>query len=323
MRFNDPLSKMQEQMRSLNPALKLQEQMRSYDPILKLQEQMRSFDPILKLQEQMRSYDPILKLQEQMRSYDPILKLQEQMRSYDPILKLQEQMRSNDPFLKLQEQMRSDFFPNLKEMMSLQFATAIAIVAEQEVAIDDSPADDSDFRSTDSFRKLYLFVDSLYDAISDHIQAAPSIAELFKIHYLITTLISAAALYYAVQSANTEDVDKLRSSVDLQTGVIREEAMTSRLQMQEAISALSQSAQQMIALKAAALGYAVPYRVKRAVPVKAAKSMKAATVGAISIGQVVFVLGYDKKWVRIEAVDLTSSEKVSGWVVKKNLKRIE
>ncbi len=109
-----------------------------------------------------------------------------------------------------------------------------------------------------------------------------------------------------MQSPNTEDIDKLRSSVDRQTDVIREEATASRLQMKEAISALSQSVQQMTAIKAAALGYAVPYRVKRAVPVKAAKAIKAETVGAISIGQVVFGLVYEKKWVRIEAVDLTT-----------------
>jgi hypothetical protein len=324
MEQKDPFRKLQEQMQLNDPFRRLQEQMQRDDPFRKLQEQMQQSDPFRKLQEHMQLNDPFRKLQEQMQQSDPFRKLQEQMQQSDPFRKLQEQMQLNDPFRRLQEQLQHDDpFRRLQEKISLQLATALTIVAEQDLAIEAAIAESNDPESIDAFQKFILFVDQLYYAIRNHIQVAQSASELFRIHNLITTLISAAALYYAMQSANTEDIDRLRSSVDQQTRVIQEEATISRLQMQETLSALAQSIHQMTATKAAELGYAIPYRVKRRVPIKAAKAMKAETVGAVFTGQVVFVLGYEKHWVRIEAIDLATGEKVSGWVVKKNLKRIK
>ena len=195
-------------------------------------------------------------------------------------------MRANDPFLKLQkrsagqrpvpetagadagqrsapEAARAAATQQLTPAVYFffQLATAFAFVAEQKI----------DHRPFAGRRQQFNVCRSVRSSICSFRAYMMRSANKFRprrvslnfLRYTISSRPSSAPrALFAMQSANTEDVDKLRFSVDRQTDVIREEASASRLQMQETISALSPSVQQMTAVKAAALGYAVPYSVQ-------------------------------------------------------------
>jgi hypothetical protein len=50
--------------------------------------------------------------------------------------------------------------------------------------------------------------------------------------------------------------------------------------------------------------------------------MKSQTISWLQVGQAVFVVARDKKWVQIEYVNLFTGQSEKGWVVKKYLKRL-
>ena len=50
--------------------------------------------------------------------------------------------------------------------------------------------------------------------------------------------------------------------------------------------------------------------------------MKSQTIGWLIVGQAVFVIAREKKWVEIEFVDFATGQSEKGWVAKKYLKRL-
>jgi hypothetical protein len=138
-----------------------------------------------------------------------------------------------------------------------------------------------------------------------------------------------AALLYAMHSATSDDIENLRATVkleteavDRQTDVIKQEFQSSRQQLSQKLDDVTKAIHQLATDKAATFRPTTLYRVDRAIPVKVERKMKSQTVGWLQVGQAVFVVTREKKWVEIEYVDLTTGQSGKGWVVKKYLKRL-
>lgn len=173
------------------------------------------------------------------------------------------------------------------------------------------------------------FLDRLGAVIRDYLAAARSIGDLANLYQMTMLMLTAATFWYAMYSATSKDIDQLRTiaeqqneAVVRQTEVMREEFRASRQQFSDKLDELTKAIQQLAADKAATFGPAAVYRVDRATPVKAERKMKSQTIGWIQVGQAVFVVARDKKWVQIEYTDLATGTSETGWVVKKYLKRL-
>jgi hypothetical protein len=125
-----------------------------------------------------------------------------------------------------------------------------------------------------------------------------------------------------MHSATSVDIEKLTEAVERQTDVIKQEFQPSRQQFSLRLDEMTRAVQQLATDKARSLGPAAVYKVKAAIPVKVERKMKSQTIGWLIIGQAVFVIAREKKWVEIEFVDLASGKSETGWVVKKYLKRL-
>lgn len=173
------------------------------------------------------------------------------------------------------------------------------------------------------------FLDRLASVIRTYLAAARSISDLAHLYELVTLLLMAATFWYTMYAATTEDIEKLQASVDRQTLAIegqtdamRHEFRASRQQFAEKLDELTKSVHELAAKKASTFGPAAVYRVDHAVSVKAERKMKSQTIGWLQLGQAVFVVAWDKKWVQIEYTDLATGTSDTGWVVKKYLKRL-
>lgn len=173
------------------------------------------------------------------------------------------------------------------------------------------------------------FLDRLGTVIRLYFEAARSIADLAHLNNVTSLVLTAATLWYVMQAATSEDIDKLRTTVDQQretvdrqTDAMRQEFKTSRQQFAKKLEELTKTVQQLATSKAATFAPAAVYRVDRAIRVKAERKMKSQTISWLQVGQAVFVVARDKKWVQIEYVNLFTGQSEKGWVVKKYLKRL-
>jgi hypothetical protein len=103
---------------------------------------------------------------------------------------------------------------------------------------------------------------------------------------------------------------------------MRQELQNSREQFAEKIDALTSAIQLLATSKAETFPSVTVYKVERATPVKAEEKMKSYTVGLLQVGQAVFVVARNKKWVQIEYVDIDTGQVRRGWVVKKYMRRL-
>jgi hypothetical protein len=225
-----------------------------------------------------------------------------------------------------------------------QFPTALAaeqLIAERAVASARSEGRLSDIVGTSltidvasaadeftegSLPSLIDFLERLLSLIRSYVGSAQSIADLAHLHQVATFALTAVALWYAMHSATSDDIENLRATVteavERQTDVIKQESQSSRQQFSQKLDEVIRAVQQLATDKAKSFGPAAVYKVKRAIPVKAERKMKSQTMGWLLVGQPVFVIAREKKWVEIEFVNFAIGKSAKGWVVKKYLKRL-
>jgi hypothetical protein len=78
----------------------------------------------------------------------------------------------------------------------------------------------------------------------------------------------------------------------------------------------------LLRIRPSPFGPAAVYKVKRAIPVKAERKIKSQTIGWLIVGQAVFVIAREKKWVEIEFIEFATGQSEKGWIVKKYPKRL-
>jgi hypothetical protein len=166
------------------------------------------------------------------------------------------------------------------------------------------------------------FLERLFSLIRSYVENARSIADLAHLVQVANCALMAAALWFAIQAATSDDIEKQTEAVERQTDVIEQEFQSSRQQFSLKLDEITKAVQQLAADKARSFGPAAVYKVKRAIPVKAKREMKSQTIGWLIIGQAVFVVAREEKWVEIGFVDLTTGQSEKGWVVKKYLRRL-
>ena len=121
----------------------------------------------------------------------------------------------------------------------------------------------------------------------------------------------------------SDDIEKLQATVKLQTeaverqtDVIEQGFQSSRQQFSLKLDEITRAVQKLATDKAKSFGPSPVYKVKRAIPVKAERKMKSQTIGWLIVGQAVFVIAREKKWVEIEFVDFATGQSEKGWVAK-------
>jgi hypothetical protein len=162
---------------------------------------------------------------------------------------------------------------------------------------------------------LSSFLDGLADAIRHHFERVQNLADLSRLYHAAMLIIAAVTLWYAMNSAVKDAVNNL-------TEAVREEARTSRQHTASKLDEVARSINEHAARRLSMFEPAPVYIVKRAVALKAERRMKSDTVGILQVGQAVFRLQNNKKWIYVEGSDLVTGERVSGWVVKKYLRRL-
>jgi hypothetical protein len=351
---------LQEQMRKFaapSPSmLALQEQVRKFSEpsssLQVLQEQLRKWaEPspaMIAFQEQMKSLTAssgLLAFKEQMRTLaerptEVLLAYNEQMRKVrelpSHLLAMQEQLhavagQASTFRTALSMAGFTGRFPTATAFEPL-FAERLVALARAEGELDvvlgtslaiDAIAAANEIDDASPQPGAFLeFIDRLGAVILRHFDGVRNIADLAHIYQLTNIVLMAVALYYAMHSATSEDIDKLSTSIDQQTATIRQEFHKSSQKFAEKVDALTNTIQSLATNKAATFAPVTVYKVERATPVKAEGKMKSQTVGWLQVGEAVFIVARGKKWMQIAYVDLSTGQTERGWVVKKYLKRL-
>jgi len=194
-------------------------------------------------------------------------------------------------------------------------------VAGASLAIDTAAAER--LIETKGSAGLPTLLDRIAAALTFHFERAKNLAELFHLYNTATLVVATLALWYAMDSATSEDVKAAATETKNQSEIIKEEGNASRELISRKFDELLRGINEHAARKSSTFSPAKTYVVKRAIPVKAERRLKSATVGILQIGQAVFSLSAQRKWLYIEGTNALTGEQVSGWVVKKYLQRLQ
>ncbi|MDB5602146.1 MAG: hypothetical protein JWN71_4190 [Xanthobacteraceae bacterium] len=297
---------------------------------------------------------PVARANERAALTDTFTRYSEQLRQIaDPLANLHRQLESvARPLRELQSRATDALGPNLAAGSQLSVAITIAgqlidlpndMVAKQllvreemraanevsqpgelegtSLAVDAALAE-RELHTEELNQSFNAFIARLAAVFRVHFERVQNFVELINAYQLVTLIIAAASLYYTMQSADKADVDKVTEAVRDQTKVLREEFRATR-DAQQQLHGLACTAQEMAVQKAATLPSLCAYKVSRVVALKSERRLKSDTVAFLFTDQVVFLRGRDKKWVMVEAIDWVTGGRVSGWVVKKNLKLLK
>jgi DNA anti-recombination protein RmuC len=97
------------------------------------------------------------------------------------------------------------------------------------------------------------FLDRLGTAIRLYFEAARNIADLAHLYNVTSLVLTAVTLWYVMQAATSEDIDKLRTTVEQQretvnrqTDAMRQEFKTSRQQFAEKLEELTKRSNSLL-----------------------------------------------------------------------------
>ena len=166
------------------------------------------------------------------------------------------------------------------------------------------------------------FLDQFITAAQSYLSKAETVPALKGLLQVITMMIAVLGLLYASQSATTSDVDKATSAVNELTAIQRQRLAQSDQLFRDKMDELIAATEDRTARQIASLVPLPLYRAGRSIPVRSSNNMKSAPVGWIRIGDLVSLKTRERKWVEIDYFDHSLGTRVSGWVVKKYLKRI-
>jgi hypothetical protein len=163
------------------------------------------------------------------------------------------------------------------------------------------------------------FFDKFVNIVRQHLSSVHSVPELAGLMQMMMLILTVIAIYYAEQSPSANDFEKLGRKIESNTERYEENFSAIEIRLSE----LSNTIQQLAAIKQQQLPPRRLYVVRRSVPVRAGKSMNSESIGRVEIGDKVSIIRTDKKWIEFDYFDYTLGRASRGWAAKKYFDRLD
>jgi putative lumazine-binding protein len=334
---DNPLSRLTREMVD-NPLSRLTREMAD-SPLSRMAREMAD-NPISRLTREMAD-SPLSRMAREMAD-NPLSRLTREMAD-NPFLRITREM-VDSPLLRMAQEFSADrLFTNERlelggilsgasrsavagSLIANQIAAAARAAGSLEALIGESFVLDAvavtdpvaEGRETEWADALSIFLNKISSTIRKYLSAAHSGAELAGLIQVIMLILTTASVYYAQQSASTEDIKELGKTIESRT----EDFKTKTEEIHRQFNELLADVQQIIEAKHQELPPRRLYVATRRIVVKAEQKMRSENIGEVDVGDKVSIIKVNKKWIQFDFFDYTTGKASEGWAVKKYFKRL-